>query len=153
MIIDKTGDLFSSQLNCLVNTVNCVGVMGAGIAKQFKVKYPKYFEDYKQKCYRREINVGSVDIYNDTNLNDFGELFIISFPTKKHWKNPSMYQWIEEGLKDFVIKINKISGHINGVAMPYLGCNNGKLNETIVRQYIESIANQINIDIELWKLR
>jgi O-acetyl-ADP-ribose deacetylase (regulator of RNase III)/uncharacterized protein YwgA len=114
------GDLFESQAQTLVNTVNCVGVMGKGVAAEFKKRYPAMFEDYAQRCRRKAVHLGEPYPYRDAS----GAL-IINFPTKDHWRSPSRLKDIERGLDHFVT--HAADWGVTGVAMPPLGCGNGGL--------------------------
>ena len=94
-------DIFESKTDAIVNTVNCVGVMGAGLAKEFKKHYPEMYKEYRKKCEKNEIEVGKLHIFKTL------DRLIINFPTKKHWKNNSKLEWIEAGLKNFVKNYKK----------------------------------------------
>lgn len=132
MIHYKTGDLFEAQTEAIINTVNTVGVMGKGIALQFKQRFPENFEVYKQLCDEKKFDVGQLLI---TQNNSLFFKYIINFPTKKHWKQPSQYQYIEDGLTELVKKIEELN--IKSVAMPPLGAGNGKLDWEKVKPIIE----------------
>ena len=115
------GDLFNSDCDVLVNTVNCVGVMGKGIAKQFKEKYPEMFDDYKKKCKDGFVKPGLPYMYQDVIGNR-----ILNFPTKNHWRGESKFEYIEDGLK--WIAENYKEYNIESMAIPALGCGNGGLD-------------------------
>ncbi len=132
MIYYKTGDLFDAQTEAVINTVNTVGVMGKGIALQFKQRFPENFEVYKQLCEEKKLDVGQLLI---TPNNSLFFKYIINFPTKKHWKQPSQYDYIEDGLAELVKKIKALN--IKSVAMPPLGAGNGKLDWEKVKPIIE----------------
>lgn len=132
MIYYKTGDLFEAQAEAIINTVNTVGVMGKGIALQFKQRFPENFETYRKLCSDNQLDVGQLLITKDNSL--FFK-YIINFPTKKHWKQPSEYEYIEEGLAELVKKIRELN--IKSVAMPPLGAGNGKLDWQKVKPIIE----------------
>ena len=95
------GSVFNVEADAIVNTVNCTGVMGAGIALEFSLRYPAMLEHYEKMCKIREIKIGRVDYFCDE------EKTIINFPTKWHFKYPSQIEWIEMGLKDFVATYKK----------------------------------------------
>ena len=148
MIIFKKGNLFDSDCQTLVNTVNCIGVMGAGIAKQFKQRYPEMFAEYKWACkpgeHRCLEHGGDLWVYKYTDM--FKTRIILCFATKENWWNPSKIEWIERGLKIFVENY-KYWG-ITSVAWPKLGCTNGKLDwykqvKPIMVKYLDDI-NIIN---------
>ena len=87
------GDLFESQAQTLVNTVNCVGVMGKGVAEQFKIRFPDMFADYKRRTDSKEVRLGEPYLYRDSS-----GMQIVNFPTKDHWRSPSRLADIERGL-------------------------------------------------------
>ena len=120
-------NIFDSQCQTIVNTVNCVGVMGKGLALEMKKRYPDMFEKYKDFCNKGLIDVGKLWLYKHSD-----EKWILNFPTKKHWKNPSEYEYIEDGMIKFV-ETYKERG-IKTVAFPMLGCSNGGLDKDIVLQ-------------------
>ncbi len=131
--------VFNSPAESYVNTVNCDGFMGKGIALEFMLRYPSMYEDYKKRCIEKKINVGKIEYYN------IGSNNIINFPTKKSFKFPSNIKWIEEGLEDFV-KTYK-GKNIKSVAFPKLGCGNGGLEWTKVKVLMEKYLQNIEIDI------
>ena len=134
------GTVFNSECDAFVNTVNCSGIMGAGIALEFKLRYPDMFEDYKVKCQKKIIQIGQVDYYR---LNA-GKI-IINFPTKFHYKYPSKINWIEQGLKDFV-KTHK-NHDFKSVAFPKLGTNKGGLEWDNVKYLMEKYLSKLMIDV------
>lgn len=140
MIKYYDGTVFNANVQALVNTVNCTGVMGAGIALEFMLRYPKMFIDYESKCRDKKIKTGNVDYFR----NDDGKI-IINFPTKWHFKYPSKMIWIEQGLQHFV-ETYKQQG-VSSVAFPKLGTNNGGLNWDDVKQVMEKYLSNIDIDI------
>lgn len=138
MLEYASGDLLNANVEALVNTVNTVGVMGAGIALQFKIAYPEMFRFYEQACRRKEVNVGSMLVFPTGK-----ELpkYIINFPTKKHWKNPSEIEWIESGLANLVPTIQLLE--IKSLAIPALGCSNGLLEWDDVRPLMKKAFEKI----------
>lgn len=123
MITYTTGDLFDAQTEAIVNTVNTVGVMGKGIALQFKQRFPNNYAIYKKACDQKLLKTG------DLLITESSSLFfkhIINFPTKEHWRNPSKYEYIEQGLDKLIAEIKK--RNIKSVALPPLGAGNGKLD-------------------------
>jgi len=134
------GTVFNLETQALVNTVNCVGFMGAGIALEFMLRYPSMFEDYAEKCKNGKITIGKVDYFNGAD----GRV-IINFPTKQDFKYPSRINWIEQGLINFV-QTYKEQG-IKSVAFPKLGTNNGGLNWDDVKQVMEKYLSKIDIDV------
>ena len=149
MIEWKTGNLFDSKCQTLVNTVNCKGVMGAGIAKQFKQLYPDMFDEYKLACKKYELNKGGdLWVYNYIDL--YKPKKILCFATKESWQYPSKIEWIERGLKIFV-NTYKAFG-ITSIAFPKLGCTNGKLDwETQVKPLMIKYLDPLNITCEIYE--
>src|SRR5687768_7617022 len=121
MIEYSTGDLLDSDCQALVNTVNTNGVMGKGIALQFKYKYPHNFTQYQTACNNHVVKIGKMFVTKDKDL--FGERFIINFPTKLNWWTKSHYVYIDKGLHDLRRTINDFD--IKSIAIPPLGCGNG----------------------------
>ncbi len=143
-----TGNIFDSDAQALINTVNTVGVMGKGIALQFKKAYPNNFKEYYEACKRKEIQIGKLFVTKDTNLNS-GEKLIINFPTKTDWRKPSEYSYIEAGLEN-LIKI--ISQHkIKSIAIPPLGAGNGGLKWEKVKKIIEQKLNDLHTEIIVYE--
>ncbi|NLD95170.1 MAG: macro domain-containing protein [Fibrobacter sp.] len=133
MIQYKSGDLLKEDVVAIVNTVNCVGVMGRGIALQFKKRFPNNFKLYESACKRNEVVPGKMFVYETGSFTN--PRFIINFPTKRHWRADSRIEDIKEGLNDLkkVIKDNQI----NSIALPPLGCGLGGLNWMEVKPLIE----------------
>lgn len=129
MVRYLTGDLFSSPAQVITNTVNCVGVMGAGLALEFKKRWPKMYDDYKARCERGEVIPGQPYLYED------GEVQILNFPTKRHWKENSLINDIEDGLK--YLAINHAEMGVFFLALPPLGCGLGGLNWPEVKTLID----------------
>ena len=143
MIIYVKGNLLASKAEALVNTVNTVGVMGKGIALMFKEKFPQNMRKYKTACNAGLVKVGEMFI-----TEQIGQpKWIINFPTKKHWRNPSKIEWIEEGLKDLHRVI--VENSIKSIAIPPLGAGNGGLNWEVVKKNIEIELGNIN-DVEIY---
>lgn len=120
-------DMFSVPADVLVNTVNCVGVMGAGVAAMFKHKYPEMYKDYVGRCRRKELKPGSPYLWQYSSMFDDGKQeLIINFPTKDNWRDPSEYKYIEDGLVRMrSILMNMVN---RTVVMPALGCGHGGLD-------------------------
>jgi O-acetyl-ADP-ribose deacetylase (regulator of RNase III) len=139
------GNLLSSNAEALVNTVNTVGVMGKGIALMFKERFPENFKIYEAACKRGEMQIGHMLVTERQDM--YGPpKWIINFPTKKHWRQPSRIEWIEQGLSDLarVIRENKIKS----IAIPPLGSGNGGLNWSDVRPRIEAALSALP-DVEV----
>jgi O-acetyl-ADP-ribose deacetylase (regulator of RNase III) len=129
------GNLLAAPVEALVNTVNTVGIMGRGIALQFKQAYPAMFSDYERACKVGEVKLGKVRVFDLGGLVG-GPRWIINFPTKGHWRADSRMADIEAGLKDLVATIRRL--RIRSVAIPPVGCGNGGLDWNEVRPRIEA---------------
>jgi O-acetyl-ADP-ribose deacetylase (regulator of RNase III) len=144
MITYKTGDIFTEQVDAIVNTVNCVGVMGRGIALQFKKRYPENFKFYQEACNRQEVVPGKMLVYETGSL--VGPRYIINFPTKRHWRGASRIEDIESGLVDLNSVIKRLN--IRSIAIPPLGSGLGGLNWNDVRSRIENaLCDFLDLDI------
>jgi O-acetyl-ADP-ribose deacetylase (regulator of RNase III) len=144
MIRYTQGNLLESSAEALVNTVNEVGVMGKGIALQFREAFPASARAYVDACKRGEVHVGSVLVTKDASL--LGPRWIIHFPTKKHWRYPSKLEWVREGLADLARVIQDLG--IRSVALPPLGCGNGRLEWDGVRREIEAALGTLaDVDV------
>lgn len=137
------GDLFISGAQTLVNTVNCVGVMGKGVALEFKKRYPAMHEDYVRRCETRAVRLGEPYLYDA-----LSGIKIINFPTKDHWRSPSRLQDIERGLDFLVDHIG--DWRVTSMALPPLGCGNGGLEWAEVGPLIFRKLSSLPIDIELY---
>ena len=134
-MIVKLGNIFDSKCNTIVNTVNCVGVMGKGIALEFKKKYPEMYSDYSKKCDSGEVHPGIPYIFRNP-----GGVQIINFPTKDHWRSPSRLSYVVRGL-DWFIENYQFYG-ISSVAFPPLGCGNGGLDwDTVGPQMYQKLKS------------
>lgn len=132
MIELTQGDILKADTKALVNTVNCVGVMGRGIALQFRKAFPKNFKAYKEACENGEVKPGKMFVYDLNRISN--PHFIINFPTKRHWRNKSRLEDIELGLQDLIKVIQKHK--IHSIAIPPLGCGLGGLNWSDVRSLV-----------------
>ncbi len=139
MIEFKTGDIFAEDVEALVNSVNCVGVMGRGIALQFKQAFPENFTAYAAACKRKEVRPGRMFVYETGHLA--GPRFIINFPTKRHWRGKSRMEDIESGLAALAQEIHE--RRIRSVALPPLGSGLGGLEWQAVRQRIEARLREL----------
>jgi O-acetyl-ADP-ribose deacetylase (regulator of RNase III) len=128
-----TGNLLEAKTDALVNTVNTVGVMGKGIALQFRQAFPKMFSDYARACKRKEVVAGRMHIFETGSLEN--PKFIINFPTKRHWRGKSLLGDIDAGLKALLADITRLK--IKSIAIPPLGCGNGGLEWKIVLPRIQ----------------
>ncbi len=148
MIKYITGDIFESTAEALVNTVNTVGVMGKGIALQFKKLYPGNYNEYRRACKNGELTVGNLLITTDSNIES-GDRIIINFPTKTDWRKSSEYSYIETGLDALVREIT--DRNIKSVAIPPLGAGNGGLEWTRVKSLIEDRLKDIDARIFVYE--
>ncbi len=138
MIQYTKGDILKADVEALVNTVNTVGVMGKGIALAFKKAFPENFEFYYKAFQEGKLEVGKMLVFPTQQM--FPK-YIINFPTKKHWRHPSKYEYIREGIINLVKVIKE--NNIQSIAIPPLGCGNGKLDWNIVRSMIEESLSEI----------
>ena len=137
------GDMFASDMQSIVNTVNCVGIMGKGIAQIFKKEYPPMFEDYADRCARGEVRLGEPYHYKDLT-----GVSIVNFPTKGHWRAATRLDDVEAGL-DYFVKHFRAWG-ITSVAFPPLGCGNGGLEWATVGPLMYSKLKGLGIPVELY---
>jgi len=156
MIEFKTGNIFDSKCTTLVNTVNCVGVMGKGLALQFKEKYPHIMTPYKIACNKGKLkNGGDLWMFSMKDYIPFDFIItnyprILCFATKENWRNSSKLEWIERGLQNFIEK-NK-EWNIKTIAFPKLGCTNGGLKWKDVKPLmIKYLENLEDIYIEIYE--
>ena len=148
MIEFTKGDLLASTDDVLVNTVNTVGVMGKGIALQFKDEFPNNFAVYADACRKGELYPGKLLVVKDRSLR-YGEKTIVNFPTKVHWRNPSKYEYIEKGLvalREFII-----AGKVDSIAIPPLGCGNGGLDWSRVKPMITEALSDLQTTIHIYE--
>lgn len=139
------GNIFNTKAQTIVNTINCVGVMGKGIALVYKLRYPNMFDLYKEYCKAKLISIGKLWLYKG------GEdaPWVLNFPTKYHWKYPSKIEYIEKGLQKFV-DTYKAKG-ITSIAFPMLGTHNGGLDKDTVLTLMEKYLSQCDIPIEIYE--
>lgn len=141
------GNILESNAEALVNTVNTVGVMGKGIALQFKERFPENYRLYKKACENGEVMIGKMFV---TSTNSFtNPKWIVNFPTKKHWMHRSSYSFIEKGLDDLVRIIKDLN--IKSIAIPPLGTGQGGLKWEKVKKLILEKLEKIDIDIEVYE--
>jgi len=131
MTIERgTGNLLTADVDALINTVNTEGVMGKGLALQFKKAFPEAFASYERACKAGEVTTGKMHVVQRLT----SPRFIINFPTKQHWRHPSKLEYIRDGLSDL---IRNVKDHgIRSIAVPPLGCGNGRLAWSAVRPLI-----------------
>ena len=139
MIEYKTGDIITEDAEALVNTVNCVGVMGRGIALQFKKAFPENFVSYATACKRSQVQPGRMFVFETGQMYPH---YIINFPTKRHWRGKSRMEDIEAGLAALAEEIRE--RHIRSIAIPPLGSGLGGLDWSRVRPRIEATFQEFN---------
>ena len=145
MIVRGDGDLLKTPAEALVNTVNTVGIMGKGIALQFKLAYPDNYAAYEAACKREEVQIGKMFVFHREN----NPRFIINFPTKRHWKGKSKIEDIKSGLKALIEVVKKEC--IHSIAVPPLGCGNGGLDWDEVRPLIEQAFLELrDVEVQLF---
>ena len=131
MITYIKGNIFESPAQVITNTVNTQGVMGKGIALEFKKRYPEMFKCYKEKCDAKEFKTGSLMLYKEY------DKWILLFPTKSEWRKKSELSYIEKGLRKFADNLDKQG--INSIAFPKLGCGNGGLDWKDVKPLMKAL--------------
>ena len=150
MIRFTTGDILAEDTEALVNTVNCVGVMGRGIALQFKKAYPENFRVYAEACERGDVRPGRMFLFETGALTN--PRYIVNFPTKRHWRAKSRIDDIDSGLKDLVSVIRERG--IRSIAVPPLGSGLGGLEWSNVRPRIEKALSDFNlVDVVVFEPR
>ena len=142
-LIYLKGDIFSSPAQVITNPVNTVGIMGKGLAADFKKKYPAMFRKYKDLCTNKKFSVGQLWIFEDA-----PDYRILLFPTKQHWKGKSKVEYIDAGLKKFADTYEQKK--ITSIAFPMLGCGHGGLNwekevKPLMEKYLDSLPIKIYI--------
>jgi O-acetyl-ADP-ribose deacetylase (regulator of RNase III) len=142
-LVVKNGDIFESTCTTLVNAVNCVGVMGKGIALEFKRRYPEMFHDYVEKCHSGQLCPGTPYVFDNGDGTK-----ILNFPTKNHWRAASFLPCITDGLDWFVENYAKFG--IDNIAFPALGCGNGGLSWDIVEPIMHQKLEPLPIRIEIY---
>ncbi len=142
MIEYVKGDLFCSPAQVIVNTVNTVGVMGKGLALSFKKRYPDMFEAYREACEKHQLTIGKLMLYYAP------DHWILLFPTKINWRNPSKIEYLEDGLKKFVSTYAEKG--ITSIAFPKLGCGNGELSWDDVKPVMERYLKPLPISVYIY---
>lgn len=142
------GNLLESDAEALVNTVNTMGIMGKGVALQFKKQFPHNYKVYVNACKEKAFTIGQLLIVEDTSLL-YGDKIIINFPTKTDWKKPSEYSFIEKGLQELVKFISK--NKIKSIAIPPLGAGNGGLDWNKVKILIEQYLSNLDCKITIYE--
>jgi O-acetyl-ADP-ribose deacetylase (regulator of RNase III) len=145
MIIYTKGNIFDTEADALVNPVNCVGVMGKGLALQFKARYPLNFQLYAKACKKGEMKPGALLVVREDDGKN-----IFNFPTKRHWRDKSRLDDIRDGLKDLANWM-ETAQFIRSVAIPPLGCGLGGLNWLSVKQLIEQTLSAVQKPIYVYE--
>jgi O-acetyl-ADP-ribose deacetylase (regulator of RNase III) len=137
------GNIFTSKCQTIVNTVNCVGVMGAGIALECRLRYPDMYQQYSTLCNDGKINIGTLWIYKAP------ERWLLNFPTKEHWKYPTKEEYLHAGLRKFMDTYEDRG--IQSVAFPVLGAQNGGLEPTRSIEIMEAYLRDCSIQVEIYQ--
>ncbi|HEY0088449.1 MAG TPA: macro domain-containing protein [Candidatus Lokiarchaeia archaeon] len=141
-----SGNIFENSAEALVNPVNCVGVMGKGLALEFKKRFPKNFEYYRKTCFEPlGLVIGDLLLFKEN------EKWIVNFPTKIHWKDPSKIEYIQKGLKTLLQIVEE--DRLKAIAIPPLGCGLGGLNWNDVKKEIYEVFEKENVEVFLYELR
>lgn len=147
MITEAKGNLLTAPVEALVNTVNTEGVMGKGIALQFKNAFPAMFKAYTAAAKRGEVKLGQMHVWPTHALD--GARYVINFPTKAHWRAKSRLADIESGLEDLTRVVREFG--ITSIAVPPLGCGNGGLNWTEVEPRIRAAFDALpDVDVQVY---
>lgn len=147
----KDGNIFDSNCDAIVNPVNCVGVMGAGLAKQFKEKYPHMFWEYKQRCESGGMSP-SMSSFHKTYPEHYelgNPKYIVNFATKNHWKDKSKLQYIDNGMA-FLAGILRERIELKSIAFPKLGCGLGGLDWEDVKPIMERRLKFLDLEVEIY---
>lgn len=145
MIVEMTGNLIEDRAEALVNPVNCVGVAGKGLALGFKWAFPRNYVAYREAALAGDIVPGRMFVHFTGKLQPH---FIINFPTKRHWRNPSLLEDIESGLKSLVYVLGECE--IRTIAIPALGCGLGGLDWAVVKPLIVEGLQDTNVEVRLY---
>jgi len=139
------GNIFSTKCDCIVNTVNCVGFMGRGIALEMSIRYPEMEKVYKEKCESNAIEIGSLWLYSPQD----GSQKILNFPTKIDYKFPSKIEYLKKGLETFRKEYHFYN--ISSIAFPVLGAQNGKINFDIALDLMNKYLSDLDdLDVEIY---
>jgi O-acetyl-ADP-ribose deacetylase (regulator of RNase III) len=141
-VLYECGDIFTAPTHTVVNTVNTKGVMGKGLALQFKQRFPQMYHDYRQRCQRGEVRVGRPYLYTGSHP------WILNFPTKDHWRYPSRLEWIRDGLKWFVAHYREWG--VESIAFPQLGTDLGGLSWNEVQPLMHAALDPLDIEVRIY---
>ena len=146
-ITHKKGDILTEKVEALVNPVNCVGVMGKGLALQFKKAFPENYQQHKLACNNQEVEPGKMFVTQTTNLLP---KYIINFPTKRHWRAKSKIEDIDSSLIALINRVQILG--IKSIAIPPLGCGNGGLNWEVVQpKIIDAFKNMPDLKVVIFE--
>lgn len=137
------GNIFASNAKVLVNTVNCEGFMGAGIALEYRLRYPKMYEQYVDFCQKELLRPGKLWIYKGS------DKWVLNFPTKDRWRSPSKEKYLRDGLEKFLSTYKE--RQIESIAFPLLGAQNGGLEKGASLALMLTYLDDLNIDIEIYE--
>lgn len=137
------GNIFTTKCQTLVNTVNCVGIMGAGIALEHRLRYPEMYKKYVQLCKDKKIDIGKLWLYTKS------EKWVLNFPTKKYWKYPSKEEYLRAGLDKFLNTYQEKG--IQSIAFPLLGADKGGIPLEESRRIMEDYLHKAHINIEIYQ--
>jgi len=140
-----TGNIFTTKCQTIVNTINCVGVMGAGIALECRLRYPVMYEKYIELCNEKKIDIGLLWIYKSPD----NARWILNFPTKKHWKYPSKMEYLHAGLDKFCRTYKE--RQVNSIAFPLLGADKGGICPDESIAIMRSYLDKLDVDVEIYK--
>lgn len=143
MIRFTKGNIFTSDTEAIVNPVNCVGVMGKGLALELKKRFPDNFEEYKKACEAKLLSPGKMLTYEAS--KDTSPRYVINFPTKDHWRQASKLVYVESGLISLRDEIKRLG--IKSIALPALGCGLGGLDWELVKPAIEIILDDVECEV------
>jgi len=138
-----TGNIFTSKCQTIVNTVNCIGVMGAGLALECRLRYPEMYQKYVDLCANEQLQIGKLWLYRAD------ERWVLNFPTKNHWKYPTKKEYLHTGLQKFVDTYE--SCRIDSIAFPLLGADKGGIDPMDSLEIMESYLHRLGIYIEIYR--
>jgi O-acetyl-ADP-ribose deacetylase (regulator of RNase III) len=139
----KGGDILQSDCQAIINTVNTKGVMGKGLALLYRKKYPDMFTVYRRACLDNKVKTGSMHLWKVSNQDKW----VVNFPTKDHWRQPSQMEWIISGLQNLV-EVVKEKG-FTSIAIPPLGCGLGGLHWYLVKKEILKVCEESFTDLRV----
>lgn len=140
------GDLFGAPVQAILNPVNTEGAMGAGLALEFRRRYPKMYDEYREVCLRRMLEIGTLHWWH---TGDAQPKFVVNFPTKRQWREASRLEWIDAGLR--TLRTQVVTRNVESLAIPALGCGLGGLPWVQVRTKIyERFRSLIAVDVHVY---